>query len=162
MATLTEKQEAVKEVLGSTDAIRNFVRDNEIHLEELRGYISRLESVVKSLEETKKREAIETAKTRLEQLRSELALSGLSGEEIASLLGLGNSATKEPSKSERKGAPKAKYIFPLGNNRYSEPTVTTGVKKEDSELMIACKAAGYEKLSDWVKADNFQTIQKAE
>lgn len=164
MATLTEKQEAVKEILGSTDSIRKFVQDGGIHLEDLRTYISRLEAVEKLLEESKKKEAIENAKAKLDSAREELALSGFSKSEIASILGVGTTSKQGPEENNKKrgaskGIVRAKYIFPLLDGTESEPLAVQGKRKTDSPVMLACIAAGYESLSAWVKGDS--TIKQA-
>lgn len=162
MATLTEKHKVVKEVLGSTESIRKFVQDEDIHLEDLRVYISRLENVEKSLEESKKKEAIENAKAKLDSAREELALSGFSKSEIENILGVpSNQGFEEGSKKRgaSKGIVRAKYIFPLLDGTESEALAVQGKRKKDSPVMLACLAAGYESLSAWVKGDS--TIKQA-
>lgn len=147
MATLTEKQEAIKAVLGSTEAIRKFVQEEDIHLEELRTYISNLSSVVTALEEEKKQEAIDSVKSKLEAFRAELALSGLNQTEINNILGIGKTPSGEkPKKGESKAeVKKVQYKFVWTKEDGSEGSATRGTKGplHDAEMKAYMKSKGY-------------------
>lgn len=160
MATLTEKQQMIKQVLGSTESIRKFVQDEGISIIDLKGYISRLEAVEKVLEESKKKEAKRDALTKLDSIRAELALNGFSKDEIDNILGAGGSGTDDSGAKRGgvKGVVRPKYIFPLLDGSSSEPISTVGNRKEDSPVMQACKAKGYSKLSEWVIGDNISPV----
>lgn len=173
MATLTEKQEAVKEILGSKESIRKFVRDGGIHLEDLENYSALILAVVLEEKEAKRNQIKLDAQKEQERLidenqklREKMALAGFNTQEINEALGVPlNSKSKHTSDGDSKkrgalkGIVRAKYIFPLLDGTKSEPLAIQGQRKKDSPVMLACVAAGYDSLSAWVKGD--ATIEKA-
>jgi uncharacterized protein Smg (DUF494 family) len=171
MVTLTEKQEAMKEILGSKESIRKFVRDEGIHTEDLENYASFILAVVLEEKEAKKNKIKLDAKKEQERLivenqklRDTLALAGFNAQEIDETLGAQLSLGRNvDSGSKKRGASKgivrAKYIFPLLDGTESEPMAVQGNRKNDSPAMLACVAAGYDSLSAWVKGD--ERVRKA-
>lgn len=184
MATLTEKQETMKEVLGSTNSIRKFVQDGNISLENLRMYISGLQSVVTSLEEAEEKEAIETAKAELASIREKLALKNFTPERINDILGVSNTSSSSESKKDKTksdsntvsvqykftwtkedGTPETKVRATKG------PVNDEGMKaymmekgyfatKENGEFILD-NGVKKTSLQAWVKAENLQPVNKS-
>lgn len=160
MATLAEKQEAVKEILGSRESLRRFVKDAEIHIEDLETYSAIILSIILEEKEARVVKVKRDAQNTIQKLREQMALAGLTSDEIDDALGVSSSERNKQSfggVSKKRGASKgivrAKYIFPLLDGTESEPLAVQGNRKSDSPVMLACTAAGYTSLSAWVKGD---------
>lgn len=147
MATLTENQQAIKSVLGSTEAIRKFVQDEEIKLEALRTYASNLASVIESLDAEAKDAVKDEAKALLEKARTMLALKNFDPSEINNILGIGNTSSGDkPKKGEPKPeVKKVQYKFVWTKEDGSEGSVTRGTKGplHDAEMKAYMKDKGY-------------------
>lgn len=172
MATLTEKHDAVKDILGSTEAIRGFVQDKEISLEELKGYLNKIQSVIKEEEEKAKIVLDKEIETTLSTLRAKLINLGYKTDEADEKLGLTSSGSgPNKDKGPSKTSPvryKFSWVKRDGTPDEKERGVKGQIKDEDMKAYMDEKgyfhidAKTNEKvysLQTWVNKENLLAVQ---
>ncbi|WP_429025308.1 hypothetical protein [Aeromonas media] len=161
MATLTEKQEAVKEILGSTDSIRDFVQDKKINLEELKGYLNKIQSVIKEEEDKEKIKLDKEIETTLSILRAKLINLGYKSDEADKKLGKSPSdSDPNKDKGESKPSPvryKFSWVKQDGTPSEKERGVQGQIKDEDMKAYMDDK--GYFSIDEKTQKKTY-SLQK--
>lgn len=171
MATLTEKQEAVKEILGSTDSIRKFVQAEGIHLEELKGYVNLLQIVIKEEEEKARVELDKEIESTFSIMRAKLIDFGYTPDEADKRLGKNSSGSESKSGNSKTNSIPVKYKFSWTKKDGSKDEKERGVKgqikdesmkaymdeKEYFNIDEKTKNKSYS-LQKWVNAEGLKPV----
>ena len=186
MATLTEKQEAVKEVLGSKSSIRRFAADTNLHLEDLKRFITLIQGVIDDEEEAKKKLADNVAKS-MQELRVKLVGGGYSETEATKMLAAlsnnsdvqvtsgSNSVDGGKVKADRATLKKYEFEFTWKGKDYKATRTAGGrltdewkeymsekgyfTKDEKGEFILDDNGNKIPSLKAWVDAEKLQPIE---